>query len=505
MDKLRNDILRLHTNLLPKILMVDDREANLIALEKVMKNEQAQLIRAYNGNEALQLMLEHEFALALLDVQMPGMDGYELAEIMRSDSSTADIPIIFVSAIFTNKLNIFKGYEMGAFSFITKPFEPIELLNKVQFFLDKYLTEKAYDNSRVKYMDLYNSSPDMLVSIDVETALIMECNQTLLNNTGFTKSEILEKTVYELYTEKSVDKIKVAFEEFKITGKLMNAELSIKTKRGGEIDVLLKAEAIKDLEGNIISCNSSLSDISELNKTRNELEKTMLDLESYNQELKSFVYLTSHDLQEPIVTVQSFLEVLKEEYQEVLKGAGIEYIDFCVEATGRMRQMVTALLEYLRMGQDHKVSKINFTVLIKKIMTSMDVSIKNMEAKISTGEMPELTLNDEEMELLFQNLISNALKFKRENIKPQITINAVEVDAFWEFTIADNGIGIEERQYEKLFQMFRQIHQRGVYEGLGVGLAICKKIVEKNGGRIWIESKVGEGSKFIFTLPKVTN
>jgi PAS domain S-box-containing protein len=503
MDKLKTILKNQTHQSFPKILMVDDKEANLIALKKVLKNENAELILASNGNDALQLMLKHEFALALLDVQMPDMDGYELAEIMRSDDSTASIPIIFISAIYTNKLNIFKGFEMGAFSFITKPFEPIELLNKVHFFLEKFITEKAYDESRNKYMDLYNNSPDMLISVNVETSIIKGCNKTLLINTGYDHDELIGKSVYILYSDNSIETAKLFFKEFKTTGKSLKTTLNIKTKHGVSLDVLIKTEEIKDLNDDRIICNTSLSDISELNKIKIELQKTLADLEKYNEELKSFVYLTSHDLQEPLVTVHSFLNIIKSEYEDVLNDTGKEYIQFAMTAADRMKQMVTALLEYLRLGQTHTTANIDFNVLLKNVLTQVGGSIQKTNAKFIIDELPTILINEEEMEHLFQNLISNAIKFKKPTVNPIINISVKDTGEFWEFSVSDNGIGIEEKQYGKLFKMFRQLHQRGEYAGIGVGLPICKKIVEKNGGEIWVESEVNRGTKFMFTIPKV--
>jgi PAS domain S-box-containing protein len=502
MDNIESDIKTKTFKEYPKILLVDDKEANLIALKKVFKNEQAQLVFAKSGNEALKLMLEHEFALALLDVQMPEMDGYELAEIMRSDENTSSIPIIFISAIFTNKLNVFKGFEMGAFSFITKPFEPIVLLNKVQFFLSKYLTEKAFEDSRNKYMNLYNSSPDMLLSIDYKTTIIKDCNATLLKNLGYSRDEIIGTQAFKLCDRSCVEKAKTLFKNFKVTDPSLNDTLVVNTKSGAKIDVQMKAEVILDADGQIICFNTSLSDVTELTKTKSTLQKTLSDLESYHEELKRFVFLTSHDLQEPLVTVQSFMGLIQEEYDSVLDASGKEYIFYCLTAANRMKQMVTALLEYLRIGQIEESSKIDLKVSTKKIIKDLSETIQQSGAIVNFGDLPVMNSNEEEMELLFHHIISNAIKFKQTNVKPIIDINAVEEDEFWKFTVTDNGIGIAEKQIGKVFQMFRQLHKRGKYDGIGSGLSICKKIVEKNGGRIWVESEENVGTSFIFTLPK---
>ncbi|MBD3638101.1 MAG: response regulator [Crocinitomicaceae bacterium] len=486
----------------PKILMVDDKPANLVALRKVLAPIEAELFEAEDGNEALKLTLEHEFALALLDVQMPGMDGYELAEIMRTDPHTTDIPIIFISAIFTDKLNIFKGYEKGAFSFITKPFEPVELLNKVKFFVEKYHTRKAFEISQMRYKDLYNKSPDMLISVDVETAVIMECNETLLRTTGFNKDEIIGKTIFDLYHKDHVDKAKQALEEFKKKGRLKNIELAISNKDGEKLEVLLNAEGITDLKGQVIKSNSSLRDISELKKTRKKLEKALHDLERHTEELENFVYVTSHDLQEPMLTVLSFIQLLEDEYGESLDKDAKDYIHYCVQAAARMRELITCLLDYLRIGHDDTTEDIHLKDVINEVLDELQGSIKEAKAKIKLEGLPQLTANSDDIKRLFHNLISNAIKFKKPNVDPIIEVKAQDDGDWWEFSVKDNGIGIEEKQFKKVFQMFKQLHKRGEYKGMGVGMAICKKIVEYYGGTIWVESQEGEGTVFYFKLPK---
>lgn len=485
----------------PKILMVDDREANLISLEKVLKKVDAELVRAKSGNEALMLMLENEFALALLDVQMPEMDGYELAEIMRTDEKTSAIPIIFISAIFTDRINMFKGYEKGAFSFIAKPFEPIELINKVMFFIDKYHTEKAFEDSRLKYIDLYNSSPDMLLSTNVETATIIECNNTLLENTGFKKENILGEKIFTLIATTSQEKAEAAFEKFKDTGVIDNIELVLVTKDGQKMDVLLNAQGITDTKGKIIRSNCSLRNISELNQTKTQLENALRELKLYNQELENFVYLTSHDLQEPMITVLSYLQLLQEEYSESLEETAAEYIDYSVTAAGRMKMLITSLLNYLRIGHDNTTQKVDLNLLINEIKQELRGSMNATGAEIIANDLPTIKANKNNLLHLFRNLISNGIKFRKPDIAPILKISAQKDDHRWIFCVEDNGIGIEKKQYLKVFQIFKQLHERNKYEGMGIGMSACKKIVDQMNGEIWIDSEVDVGTKIYFSIP----
>lgn len=486
----------------PKLLLVDDKPENLVALEKVLRNVDADLVMATSGNEALKHMLNHEFALALLDVQMPGMDGYELAELMRSEENTADIPIIFISAIYTDRLNVFKGYEKGAFSFITKPFEPIALFNKVSFFINRYHTEKAFDDSRARYMDLYNTSPDMLVSIDMHTHKIIECNQTTLWNTGYEKSEVINMPVFDFIHAGYLDAARTAFESFGRTGKIENIELAIQKKEGGVIDVLLNATTVHDMHGEKMHINSSFRDISELKRARLDLEKTLNDLQRSNNELENFVYLTSHDLQEPMITVMSFINLLEEEHGERLGEEAHNYIHYCVVAANRMRELITCTLNYLKIGSDKTLEKLDVRKMIHEVLEELQASVQNSKAVVNIqSDMPELVTNKNELKHLFQNFISNAIKFRKPDAVPVIDITSRIENGFVEFRVKDNGIGIKPNHFHKVFSIFKQLHEHGKYEGIGAGMAIAKKIVEHNGGKIWLESEVNEGTSFYFTLP----
>lgn len=487
---------------LPKILLVDDKPENLLSLEKVLKSLDAELIKAESGNEALRKTLDHKFALALLDVQMPEMDGYELAEIMREDKYTENIPIIFVSAIYTDRLNVFKGYEKGAFSFITKPFEPRKLLNKVQFFIDKYYTELAYEESRLKYKDLYNSSPDMLVSLDLETGVIKECNEPLLTNTGHKREEVEKMTLLDLFPEKHKDMAEKAIEDFKKDGELRNIELTIQTKTGDTIEILLNARSLRDKKGRLIMNNFSMSDISEVKETREKLKKALHKVKLQNKDLENFVYLISHDLREPMLTVNSFLELLEEEYGKDIQGEARDYVQYSAMAANRMNQLITNLLEYLRVDHSKKREKVDFNQLLEDVIREMQGSFKKANVTIETGELPTLNINENKSKQLFQNLLSNAIKFRKPDEQLEIKVNAKKKDNYWEFGVKDNGIGIPKRQFQKIFHIFKRVHGRDKYEGMGVGLAICKKIVEGYGGEIWPESEEGKGTTFYFTLPE---
>ncbi|MEN7546278.1 ATP-binding protein [Rapidithrix thailandica] len=486
----------------PKLLLVDDKPENLLVLQKVLTELEVELITATSGNEALKHTLNHEFALALLDVQMPQMDGYELAEILREEESTYELPIIFISAIYTDRLNVFKGFEKGAFSFITKPFEPPELLNKVRFFIEKFHMEKAFQESRAKYMELYNSSPDMLISLDMETTFITECNDTLLKNTGYLRTEIIGKSIFDIYHPDCLQEAQQAFRNFAQSGKVENIELILKMKDGAKLNVLFNATGMRDVHGKIIHSNTSLRNITELKSARIRLEKTLKELQRSNDELENFVYLTSHDLQEPMLSVISFIELFKKEYEQQFDENAEKYLQYTLESANRMKELITCLLDYLRIGREKIIDPIDLPNVLNDVLEELQPSIQLNRAEILMDELPQITGCEEEIRHLFQNLISNAIKFKKKDQKPIIRIFSKEEELNWVFCVEDNGIGISQQHFHKAFSIFKQLHKRGVYEGMGVGLAICKKIIEEHGGKIWVESLENQGSKFYFTILK---
>ena len=201
----------------------------------------------------------------------------------------------------------------------------------------------------------------------------------------------------------------------------------------------------------------------------------------------------------------SYTEFLQEEFSGKLNEEGNLYIRFIHEAATRMRLLVVGLVEYSILGKAGAKSDVDCNQLVSNVLTDLEDSIRRTDGRITVGELPVIVGLENELRLLFQNLINNALKFTKTGDSPEIFISAEQRDANWEFSISDNGIGIDERQREKIFIMFKRLHNRNDYEGTGIGLAHCKKIVELHEGKIWVESKETGGSTFKFTFPIGSN
>jgi light-regulated signal transduction histidine kinase (bacteriophytochrome) len=234
------------------------------------------------------------------------------------------------------------------------------------------------------------------------------------------------------------------------------------------------------------------------------LEKKVLqrtaELESKNKELEQFAYVASHDLQEPLRTTTSFVELIRKQYYGKLDTTANKYIDYIIQASDRMKTLIKDLLDYSRIGREKKFEQVDCNVILDEVLADLTRVIKENKAEVKAGTLPVVNGFSTELKLLFQNLISNSIKFRKPETAPVIEITSRKENGHWLFSFSDNGIGIDKQYQQRIFIIFQRLHNRSVYEGSGIGLAHCKKIVELHGGKIWVESKAGEGSTFYFTI-----
>lgn len=246
----------------------------------------------------------------------------------------------------------------------------------------------------------------------------------------------------------------------------------------------------------------------ELEDKNLEIYNQSVELEAKNKELEQFAYIASHDLQEPLNTISSFIGLLAEDYGENFDEAGKESMSFIKDASIRMKKLIDALLEYSRLGRSKEYDNVDCATVIQELKKDLKVVLEKTGTKIKMENLPVVRGSEIELRLLFQNLISNGIKFNASGSIPEIEIRCVKKSdpedaskGFWQFSVKDNGIGIPEEHQERIFAIFQRLHSRDQYEGTGIGLAHCKKIVEAHGGKIWLTSKVKGGSTFFFTIP----
>ena len=263
-----------------------------------------------------------------------------------------------------------------------------------------------------------------------------------------------------------------------------------------------KNEQIQEQNQELESINHQQIQLNKLLANKNEqIQEQNQQLESSNQELRQFAYIASHDLKEPLRTISSYTSLLDRRYKKNLDGDAQEFMGFVTDAVKRMYALLDDLLAYSKVGsQNQSKTWISTKDVLENVVDILQTTIHQKKAFIDTQFLPTIKANEVQMQQLFQNLISNALKFQA-NEAPKIWIDCQKKGKFYVFSIRDNGIGIAHDYQQKIFEMFRRLHTKEEYEGTGIGLATCKKIVEQHGGQIWVESSVGQGSTFYFTIP----
>lgn len=240
----------------------------------------------------------------------------------------------------------------------------------------------------------------------------------------------------------------------------------------------------------------------QLKEESQALERMLQKMEAKNAELEQFAYIASHDLQEPLATILSLVALLDKQYKEKLDINALRYLGFLSQASSRMQALITGLLEYSRIGKETELELVDCNQLLHQVLTECAEQIKENNAAISSDFLPTFYAYRAELKLLFENLLSNALKFRKSELSPQITVKATEEQDKYLFLVRDNGIGIEKKFIQKIFIIFQQLHAKSKYAGIGIGLAQCKKIAELHGGKIWVDSIPTQGSTFYFTISK---
>jgi signal transduction histidine kinase len=239
-----------------------------------------------------------------------------------------------------------------------------------------------------------------------------------------------------------------------------------------------------------------------VHEANDELERQAQELMRSNAELQQFAYVASHDLQEPLRMISSYTQLLQRRYGERFEPEAKEFMEFVVDGATRMKQLIEDILAYSRVGtRTREFKSVQCDAALGKALVNLRGSIEAKAATVTSDPLPALRGDEVQLVQLFQNLIGNALKFKGEGA-PRIHVSAAERQDAWEIAVRDNGIGIDPQYFERIFMVFQRLHSKGEYPGTGIGLAICKKVVDRHGGRIRVESKPGEGSTFYFTLPK---
>jgi light-regulated signal transduction histidine kinase (bacteriophytochrome) len=261
-------------------------------------------------------------------------------------------------------------------------------------------------------------------------------------------------------------------------------------------------EVMRSDDGKPVRMIGTVHDITERKFAEEQVRSAMAELERSNRELEQFAYVASHDLQEPLRMVSSFTQLLAQRYGDQLDQDAHDFIGFAVDGANRMQRLINDLLMYSRVGtRGGPLAPTDSHSALGRSIVNLRTLIEESGAMVTNDELPMVLADDGQLGQVFQNLVANGIKFRRPGEPPRIHVSARKDRDEWVFEVTDNGIGIEPDFHSRLFVIFQRLHPREEYAGTGIGLAICKRIIDRHGGRIWLESEPGKGSTFFFTLP----
>ena len=503
-----------------KILLVDDTPENLVSLEAALDGLDEELILARSGKEALRYLLDHDFAVILLDVRMPEMDGFETAELIRSRPRSRQVPILFLTG-YRNEEHLFRGYDLGAVDFLFKPIVPEVLRSKVSVFVElsrgnAKLKEQAavlqtqadvLRKAEQKFRSLFEAAPDAMV-------MCRHDGEILIANP---KTEILFHCRHDRLISRNIRSL---VPDWDLLGADLDGQPSLERSielhgirdNGSAFPVEISFSPLQTEDGTVIT--AAIRDISERRRAEEQIRKLNASLEERvlarteallrsNEELQQFAYVASHDLQEPLRTVSIYAQLLSRRYQGRLDGEGDQFIRFITEGAGRMERLVHDLLDFSRIdarGTDFFV-RTNCGDALEDAIRNIRSLIDENAAVITQGDALPTVLGDPvQLTRLFQNLLVNSIRYRSPQA-PHIHVDAVPKGNDWQISVRDNGIGIAPEYAEKVFGIFKCLQPPDKSAGSGMGLAICRKIVSRHDGRIWVDSALGQGATFFISLP----
>jgi light-regulated signal transduction histidine kinase (bacteriophytochrome) len=296
------------------------------------------------------------------------------------------------------------------------------------------------------------------------------------------------------------------FDTLKIN-EIVRNERRFRRKDGSSVIMEISTRLMEDgrfiMFGHDVSERKTAEEI--IRRSEASLDLMNKELELKNKELEHFAYIASHDLQEPLRTTSSFVDLLQQQYKGKLDERADKYLHYIADSSDRMKILITDLLDYSRIGNKKELKQVDCNTVLNEVLQDLGTTLQETGAEISVDILPVISGYQTEIKQLFQNLIINAIKFRKKDTVPQVSISARKDTVYWTFTVRDNGIGIEKDHTERIFIIFQRLHTRTEYEGSGIGLAHCKKIVGLHGGDIWVESTPGEGAAFYFNIPLINN
>jgi signal transduction histidine kinase/FixJ family two-component response regulator len=517
------------------ILIVDDKKENIFSLKSLLELHNFSVDTAMSGEDALKKILKSAYHLIILDVQMPGMDGFEVAEAISGHSKTRDIPIIFLSAVNTEKKFITKGYTSGGIDYITKPFDPDLMLLKVKSFyrLSEQARELNETHRALKLENDFRKEAESKLSQNLEElrSILESIPQIAFTTNAKGEIEFVNEhwfkytTSKDLFPQADPNGLTVEFclQKAIRSGEQLQFEISIQPLDSSHCRYHVLTMTPVKSEKTVSKWVGVFTDIHEQRMANQlleqrvlqrtwELQKTNLELETSNHDLQQYASIASHDLKEPLRKIQVFSRMIRDKHLNENKEA-LSYLNRIILSSERMTSLINDLLSYSGLSDGGRFALIDLNLVVNEILSDLELLVKEKNAIIIVRELGEIEVIPGLIRQVFQNIISNALKFSKKDIAPVIKITAENVQSksfdapatengkYCRLTITDNGIGFDEIYLDKIFTIFQRLNSKEEYEGTGIGLAIVKKIIDKHNGIITARSKENSGATFIIVLP----
>ena len=358
---------------------------------------------------------------------------------------------------------------------------------------------KRLDAQQQLLAAIVKSSYDAIIS-KTRNGTITSWNAAAEELYGYTAEQAIGRHLRLIVPPDRLDELNEIMTRLETFEGTQRVETERVAKDGRRIEVEVRISPIRNAGGVLLGASSIAHDIGERKRIERELARWRDELANSNAELERFAYVASHDLQEPLRMVASYMQLLAQRYQGRLDSNADEFIGFAVDGANRMKTMIADLLKYSRAGRGDDFTAFNSGVALDHALANLQFAIRESGATVTHDAMPDISGIPPQIIELFQNLIGNALKFHGDR-PPRIHVSARRAGSAWEFTVADNGIGIAPQYQERIFEIFRRLHGREKYPGTGIGLALCRKIVVHHGGQISVESQEGKGTTFRFRFP----